>query len=50
MGVISKGLRGQSPLTKTTDHFGGLILPKYSCIGFVFQSLLTLLPKCFALP
>ena len=36
------------PLFKITVHFGGLRLPKSSCIGLSFQSVLTLLPKCFA--
>ena len=48
-GVISRGLRGWSPLAKAFDHFGGLSLPKNSCIGYAFQSLLTLLPKYFLL-
>ena len=47
-GVISRGLRGQSPLLKITDHFGGSALLKFSHCP-CFSSLLTLLPKHFLL-
>jgi len=48
-GVISRGSGGQRPLVKITVHFGGLSPPKNTCIGFAFQSVLTLLLKCFVL-
>ena len=49
-GVISRGAQGDgAPLIKLTVHFGGLSPPKNSCIGFAFQSVLTLLLKCFVL-
>ena len=47
--MISRGLRGAEPLVKTIDYFRGAQAPKSSCIGIAFQSLLTLLPKCFVL-
>ena len=48
-GVISRGLRGWSPLAKIIDQFGRLGPPKSSCIGPAFPSILTLLPKYFLL-
>ena len=49
--MISRGLGGQSPLVKITVNFGGWDSdpPKNSCIGLAFQSVLTMLLKCFAL-
>ena len=50
VGVIPKGAQGgRAPLVKITDHFWGLSPPSNFCIGFAFQSLLTLLPKCIAM-
>ena len=41
-GVISKGLRGWSPLVKIVVHFGGLSPPNF-CINLAFQNKLALL-------
>ena len=47
--ISREGSGGRAPLAKILDHFGGAQLPKSSCIGLAFQSLLTLLPKYFLL-
>ena len=46
-GVISRGLRGRSPLVKISAHFEGLSPPQNSVIDLAFQRLLALLPKCY---
>ena len=49
-GVISKEAQGgKVPLAKIIVHAGGLRAPRGSCTGLAFQSVLTLLPKCFSL-
>ena len=48
-GVISRGLRRVEPVVKITVNFRRLSLPKNSCIGLAFQSVLILLLNCFVL-
>ena len=48
-GDFKEGSGGGVPFVKIAVHFGGLSPPKNSCIGFAFQSVLTLLLKRFVL-